>query len=128
MSTESERPAGGGGGYVSRDVCERIHAEQQEADRRTYEEIRSLRRLVITLVVGGQLFTGGLNLAGVGYWLRQHEAAPHAATVEMIGVARAEEREDVRELRCEIRDLAGLLAKPHGSGLPQARPDEGGAR
>ncbi len=128
MSTESEHQAGGGGEYVSRDVCARIHAEQQEADRRTYEEIRSLRRLVITLVVGGQLFTGGLNLAGVGYWLRQHEAVPHAATVEMIGVARAEEREDVRELRCEIRELTSSRTKPQESGLPQARPDEGGAR
>jgi len=128
LSTERERSEGGGGQYVSRDVCETIHAEQQEANRRTYEEIRSLRRLVITLVVGGQLFTGGLNLAGVGYWLRQHEAAPHAATVEMIGAARAEEREDVRELRREIRELAGLPAKPQGSGPPQARRDEGGAR
>lgn len=125
MSIASKR-AEDGSEYVSRDMCETIHAEQQEANRRTYDEIRSLRRLVITLVVGGQLFTGGLNLAGIGYWLRQHEAMPHAATVEMIAVARAEQREDVRELRREIRELAGALVAPPESSRPQSRPDRGG--
>jgi uncharacterized membrane protein len=107
-------------------MCEMIHAEQQEASRRTYEEIRGLRKLVITLIVGGQLFTGGLNLAGVGYWLRQHESAPHAATVQMIAAARAEEREDVRELRREILDVRMLLAKRSDIGRSQSLGNEGG--
>lgn len=126
MSTGHDRAADGGSAYVSRDVCETIHAEQQEANRRTYEEIRGLRKLVIALVVGGQLFTGGINLAGVGYWLRQHEAVPHASTMAMIDVARAEEREDVRELRQEIRELAGAIVRSQGDGLPSVRQDEGG--
>jgi uncharacterized membrane protein len=106
-------------------MCEVIHGEQLEADRRMYEEVRGLRKLVITLIVGGQLFTGGLNLAGMSYWLHQHEATPHAATVQMIAAARAEEREDVRELRREIQDARTLLAKRQDTDK-SVRTNEGG--
>jgi len=98
--------------YVTRDACEGLHQEQREANRRTWEEIRTLRRLVITLVVGGQLFSGGLNLAGVGYWLEQHSAQPHAATVQMLAAARSEAREDLRDLRQEVHELAVALGRP----------------
>ncbi|HUU30615.1 MAG TPA: hypothetical protein VMY69_00785 [Phycisphaerae bacterium] len=111
MSTTDKRPDFRGP-YVTRDVCETIHAEQREANQRTWEELRTLRRLVILLVVGGQLFTGGLNVAGFGYWLQQHAAQPHPATVQMVATARAESREDLRDLRREIRDLvASVLAR-----------------
>ena len=116
---------GAGGPYVPRAMCEVIHGEQLEADRRMYEEVRGLRKLVITLIVGGQLFTGGLNLAGMSYWLHQHEATPHAATVQMIAAARAEEREDVRELRREIQDARTLLAKRQDTDK-SVRTNEGG--
>jgi len=96
--------------YVTRDVCEAIHTEQTEANRRTWDELRGLRRLVILLVVGGQLFSGGLNLAGLGYWLRVHEATPHPGTVEMVEAARRDVREDLRDLRREVRERLMALA------------------
>lgn len=124
MNTTADLPAGRGP-YVTRDVCETVHAEQREANARTWDEIRGLRRLVILLVVGGQLFTGGVNLAGFGYWLQQHAAQPHAATVTMMAAARAETREDLRDLRREMHDLvASLLIRPD-AGRPEpdwARP------
>ena len=95
--------------YVTRDICETLHREQREANERTWGEIRTLRRLVILLVVGGQLFGGGLNLAGFGYWLQQHAAQPHPATVQMVAAARTEAREDLRDLRREVRELAAAL-------------------
>jgi len=95
--------------YVTRDVCEAIHAEQREANRRTWDELRGLRRLVILLVVGGQLFSGGLNLAGLGYWLRVHEATPHPGTVEMVEAVRRDVREDLRYLRREVHERLGAL-------------------
>jgi hypothetical protein len=68
---------------------------------------------VITLVVGGQLFSSGLNLAGFGYWLEQHSAQPHPATVQMVAAVRAETREDLRDLRREMREwLASAMARP----------------
>jgi len=118
--------AGAGGPYVPRAMCEVIHGEQLEADRRMYEEVRGLRKLVIMLIVGGQLFAGGVNLAGIGYWLHQHEAAPHTATVQMIAAARAEEREDVRELRREIQDARTLLAKHQEPDKPTGSNEGGG--
>jgi len=96
--------------YVTRDVCEAIHAEQTEANRRTWDELRGLRRLVILLVVGGQLFSGGVNLAGLGYWLRIHEAQLHPGTVEMVEAARRDVREDLRDLRREVRERLMALA------------------
>jgi len=104
LSTTDKLPSVGGP-YVTRDVCDAVHGEQREANARTWEEIRTLRRLVIGLVVGGQIFTGGLNVAGVAYWLAQHAAQPHASTVQMVADARAETREDLRELRREMREL-----------------------
>ena len=97
------------GPFVTRDACESLHREQREANERTWDEIRALRRMVIMLVVGGQLFTGGLNLAGVGYWLQQHVAQPHPSTVQMVAEVRSETREDLRELRSEIRRLAAMI-------------------
>jgi hypothetical protein len=101
-----------GGPYVTRDVCETVHAEQREANARTWDEIRTLRRLVVGLVIGGQVFSGGLNVAGVAYWLSQHAAQPHASTVQMVAQARAEAREDMRELRREVRELATTAPTP----------------
>ena len=112
MST-TDKLSPGLGPYVPRDVCEAIHAEQREANQRTWDEIRTLRRLVIALVVGGQLFSSGLNLAGFGYWLEQHSAQPHPATVQMVAAVRAETREDLRDLRREMREwLASAIARP----------------
>jgi len=109
----TDKLAPGLGPYVTRDVCEAVHAEQREANQRTWDEIRTLRRLVIALVVGGQLFSSGLNLAGFGYWLEQHSAQPHPATVQMVAAVRDETREDLRDLRREMREwLASVIARP----------------
>ena len=105
MSTTAKPPKNPGA-YVTRDVCEALHGEQKDANERTWEEIRTLRRLVILLVVGGQLFSSGLNVAGLAYWLEQHTAQPHPATIQMLAAARAEVREDLRDLRREVRELA----------------------
>jgi len=124
LSTAPDRPEGRPP-YVTRDVCQTIHAEQREANTRTWEEIRGLRRLVIMLVIGGQLFTGGLNLAGFGYWLQQHAAQPHAGSIAMMAAVRAETREDLRDLRREMHDLvASLTARPDAgrSGPDGPRP------
>jgi hypothetical protein len=109
---------------VTRDICEAVHTEQREANHRTWEEIRTLRRLVIGLVIGGQLFSGGLNLAGFGYWLQQHTAQPHPATIQMIAAARTEAREDFRDLRREVRDLAAQLStsQPTDGKTSEPRP------
>jgi len=92
--------------FVTREVCNTLHSEQRSANERTWEEIRTLRRLVILLVVGGQLFSSGLNVAGLAYWLEQHTAQPHPATIQMLAAARTEVREDLRDLRREVRELA----------------------
>jgi hypothetical protein len=102
-------------------VCETLHAEQREANRRTWDELRGLRRLVILLVVGGQLFSGGVNLAGVGYWLRAHEGSPHPGTVEMVEAVRGEVREDLRDLRREVKDLVAS-AVGRKEGVRPSRP------
>ncbi|HET6442805.1 MAG TPA: hypothetical protein VFH53_10550 [Phycisphaerae bacterium] len=125
MST-ADRFASGRGPYVTREVCETLHAEQREANRRTWDELRGLRRLVILLVVGGQLFSGGVNLAGVGYWLRAHEGSPHPGTVEMVEKVRGEVREDLRDLRREVKDLVATLMAPRDGANPRALSDEGG--
>jgi hypothetical protein len=101
------------GPFVTREVCESTHRDQHEANERTWDEIRSLRRLVIGLVVGGQLFTGGLNFAGVAYWLQQHAVQPHPATVQLVTQARSEAREDLRDLRREVRELLAPKARPN---------------
>ncbi|MCX5655486.1 MAG: hypothetical protein NTY65_12645 [Planctomycetota bacterium] len=116
MSTTAKPPKNPGP-YVTRDVCEALHGQQTAANERTWEEIRTLRRLVILLVVGGQLFSGGLNVAGLAYWLEQHTAQPHPATIQMLAAARAEVREDLRDLKREVRELAATA-----SNRPQAGP------
>jgi len=108
LSTTVE-PPGIRGPYVTRDTCEALHGEQRDANERTWEEIRALRRLVIMLLVGGQLLTAGLNVASVAYWLEQHTAQPHPVTVQMLATARAEIREDLRDLRREVRELAQAI-------------------
>ena len=125
MST-TDRFASGRGPYVTREVCEALHAEQREANRRTWDELRGLRRLVILLVVGGQLFSGGVNLAGVGYWLRAHETGPHPGTVEMVETVRGEVREDLRDLRREVKDLVATLMASRDGANPRSLSDEGG--
>lgn len=116
------KPAAPPPAYVTRDVCETIRAEQREANARTWDELRGLRRLVIALVVGGQLFTGGLNLAGLRYWLDEHAAQPHAATAQALVAVRAEVREDVRDLRRELRDLEATVARDRPPAAPSAAP------
>jgi hypothetical protein len=99
------------GPFVTQTACESTHRDQREANERTWDEIRSLRRLVIGLVVGGQLFTGGVNFAGLAYWLQQHTAQPHPATIQLVTQARAEAREDLRDLRREVHDLLPPTAR-----------------
>ncbi len=122
MSTTDDRKAARGP-YVTRDLCETIHGEQREANTRTWDEIRGLRRLVITLVIGGQLFTGGLHLAGIRYWLQQYAALPRAASAQMVAEARAEAREDLKELRREMHEM--LRSARAGGTRPSDAPNEG---
>jgi len=112
------KPPKNPGAYVTRDVCETLHGEQHSANERTWEEIRTLRRLVILLVVGGQLFSSGLNVAGLAYWLEQHTAQPHPATIQMLAAARAEVREDLRDLKREVRELATTALNRPPAGPP----------
>jgi len=137
LTTTDDAPRGApaarpGEAYVSREVCDAFRLEQREANTRTWQELRSLRRVVILLVVGGQLFAGGLNVAGFAYWIDRHAAHPHASTLEMIADARAEMREDLRDLRREIRDLAVRVLQrapadqaPDESEAPEPQSDEG---
>jgi uncharacterized protein YlzI (FlbEa/FlbD family) len=118
LSTTAKPPKNPGA-YVTRDVCDALHGDQRTANERTWEEIRTLRRLVILLVVGGQLFSGGLNMAGFAYWLDQHSAQPHTATVQLLAGTRVEVREDLRELRREVRELAAtVLNRPEPGSTP----------
>jgi hypothetical protein len=103
---------------VTREVCDTLHGEQRSANERTWEEIRTLRRLVILLVVGGQLFSSGLNVAGLAYWLEQHTAQPHPATIQMLAAARTEVREDLRDLRREMCELAAAALNRPQPGPP----------
>jgi hypothetical protein len=111
---------------VARDVCDAFRGEQREAHARTWQELRSLRRLIVLLVVGGQLFAGGLNVAGFAYWIDRHAAQPHPSTLAIIAQSRAETREDLRDLRREIHDLAVSVLKG-GRGTTGAPEPEKGA-
>jgi len=124
LSTTDKWPATRGP-YVTRDVCKTLHGEQREANRRTWDELRGLRRLVILLVVGGQLFSGGVNLAGLGYWLQTHEARPHRGTIEMVEAVRGEVREDLRDLRREVKDLVASAAGRKEGVRPSQPASEG---
>ena len=127
MSTTG-RNTSDGSPYVSRDVCEAFRQEQRDANARTWQEIRGLRRLVILLVVGGQLFTGGLNVAGITYWLEQHAALPHPSAVEMVAAIRDEARQDLKDLRREMYELVLSVSPRLVQPGPQARPNEGDAQ
>ena len=111
--------------YVDRDACDAFRAEQREAHARTWQELRSLRRLVIMLVVGGQLFAGGVNVAGFSYWIDRHAAQPHASTLRMIAETRAETRQDLRDLRREVHDLVVSVLKHAGDRLEEPAPEKG---
>jgi hypothetical protein len=111
---------------VQRDACDAFRTEQREAHDRTWQEVRSLRRLVILLVVGGQLFAGGVNVAGFGYWIDRHAAQPHPSTLRLIAESRAETREDLRDLRRDVRDLLVSVLK-HTGDRPEAPSPEKGA-
>ena len=124
MSTTA-KPSKTPGPYVTREVCDVLHGEQRSANERTWEEIRTLRRLVILLVVGGQLFSSGLNVAGLAYWLEQHTAQPHPATIQMLAAARTEVREDLRDLRREVHELAAAALNRPQPG-PSADPSKKG--
>ncbi len=124
MSTTDKRPADGGP-YVSRDVCEAFRQEQRDANARTWQEIRALRRLVILLVVGGQLFSGGLNVAGVTYWLEERAARPHPSAVKMVTAARDEARQDLKDLRREMHELVLSVMPRPGESPPCIGPNEG---
>jgi hypothetical protein len=110
---------------VEHDACDAYRAEMREAHARTWQELRSLRRLVILLVVGGQLFAGGVNLAGFGYWLDRHAAQPHPSTLRMIAEARAETRQDLRDLRREVRDLLVTVLERTGRRPEPPAPEKG---
>ena len=128
MSTNDNRaPAAPGRDnlYVERDVCEAFRLEQREANARTWQELRSLRRLVIMLVVGGHLFASSVNVVGFGYWIDRHAAQPHPSTLRMIAEARTETREDLRDLRREVHDLVvSVLEEARGRREPP-EPQEG---
>lgn len=124
MST-TDRNTSDGGPYVSRNVCEAFRQEQRDANSRTWQEIRGLRRLVILLVVGGQLFSGGLNVAGVTYWLEQHAARPHASVTRMVTAARDEARQDLKDLRREVYELVLSVRPRLVQPGPLAGPNEG---
>ena len=133
MSTKRSAPPartpaaapGPGAGYVARDVCDAFRGEQREAHARTWQELRSLRRLIVLLVVGGQLFAGGVNVAGFAYWIDRHAAQPHASTLQMIAVGRAETREDLRDLRREIHDLVVSVLKEGRDRNPSPETEKG---
>ena len=72
------------------------------------------------IVLGGQLVAGGLNLAGIAYWLDQHAAHSHPVTAQAIETVRAEAREDVRELRHEVRDCLATILRRLDGGPDQA--------
>lgn len=127
MST-TDRNTSDGGPYVSRDVCEAFRQEQRDANSRTWQEIRGLRRLVILLVVGGQLFSGGLNVAGVTYWLDQYAARPHAAVTRMVAAARDEARQDLKDLQREMYELVLSVRHRLAEPGPPAAPNEGDAQ
>ena len=110
MSTTDEA-ARAGPAYVTRELCEAIRAEQRQANQRTWEELRGLRRLVITVVLGGQLVAGGLNVAGLAWWLDRHEAQIHPPAARAIEAVRAEARQDVRDLRGEVRECLAAIAR-----------------
>jgi len=124
----TDRNTPDGGPYVSRDVCEAFRREQRDANARTWQEIRGLRRLVILLVVGGQLFSGGLNVAGVTYWLDQYAARPHAAVTRMVTAARDEARQDLKDLRREMYALVLSVRSRYGELGPQSELNEGDAQ
>jgi hypothetical protein len=116
------------GPFVTREACATVHRDQREANERTWDEIRGLRRLVIGLVVGGQLFSGGVNFAGLAYWLQQHSAQPHPATVQLVTQARSEAREDVRDLRREVHELLAPTARRNEPGQAPAPTKEGASQ
>jgi len=120
----TDRHAPGDGPYVSRDVCESLRQEQRDANARTWQEIRGLRRLVIVLVAGGQLLSGGMNVAGVAYWLDRHAAQPHPSAVEMVAAVRHEARQDLKDLRREMYELV-LAVRPRQGELGPPGPHEG---
>ena len=124
-SASDGRPSSKGRAYVARDACDAFRADLREAHARTWQELRSLRRLVILLVVGGQLFAGGVNVAGFGYWIDRHAAQPHASTLRLIAETRTETRQDLRDLRREVHDLLVTVLK-HVGGRPEAPVPEKG--
>ena len=111
--------------YVEREACDAFRAEQREAHARTWQELRSLRRLVILLVVGGQLFAGGVNVAGFGYWLDRHAAQPHPSTLRLIAEARSETRQDLRDLRREVHDLLVTVVRHTEDRPDRPAPEKG---
>ncbi len=120
MSTTDD---GGRGAFVTREVCAAIHAEQQEANRRTWDELRGLRRLLVAVVLGGQLFAGGLQLAGTAWWFQEHAAHPHPVTARALEQVRAEVRQDLREMRADLRALSAAQGgRPAPS--PAADPEK----
>ena len=122
----SDVPASSQGrAYVDRDACDAFRAELRDAHARTWQELRSLRRLVILLVVGGQLFAGGVNVAGFGYWIDRHAAQPHASTLRLIAETRTETREDLRDLRREVHDLLVTVLKHAGDRPESPAPEKG---
>jgi len=107
------------GPFVARETCEALQQEHRRTAEHLFQEIRSLRRLVISAVVGGQLLAGGLNAAGFAYWLDRHATQPHPATLRVLGEVRTETREDLRELRREVRSLwAAALGRAAGGQDP----------
>ncbi len=110
------------GPFVARETCEALQQEHRRTAEHLFLEIRSLRRLVVSAVLGGQLLAGGLNIAGFAYWLDRHAAQPHPATLRALGEVRTETREDLRDLRREVRGLwtAVLGRASAGRGPPPA--------
>jgi hypothetical protein len=118
------KTAGAPPAYVTRDLCDAIRSEQREANQRTWEELRGLRRLVVGVVLGGQVLAGGLNVAGLAWWMDRQEAQVPPAATRAIEAARTEAREDVRDLRLEVRECLATIVRRLDAGPAPTRGKE----
>lgn len=75
--------------FVNHDLCRAINTQHRDSFRLLFTEIRGLRRLVIALIIGGQLFASGAGFLSTHYWLRSRQ---NPFNIEGTGRAVAAER------------------------------------
>jgi len=90
--------------FVSRDLCQAINDRHRHSFRLLFKEIRGLRRLVIALIIGSQLFSSGAGFLSTHYWLNQKQGRSTAASPACIDYEQI--RSDLDETRAQIRRLA----------------------